>query len=613
MFNSSAYAVIPRAQTKQSVERPSTSLFQWADSTENFRPSSPMTAEYSSSTKDAHMFSDEKSRSSLSLDKTPNSSIGDSRSLGQSQVQNHNLLSMATVNPLEMMQSNKNRMAIPDFSGIEFGSSEPNRSEKHTSSPSESGSSRTSFPAGAFGSNSSFSVNISEVKISAVESHPVQTVSLTSVQSSSSLSSSPYISTTSSSTKPSLPASSLAIPSSKWDISQANADATQKPSEPKALASSFTFPSTLSFPTSKDGIISSNAMNEISTSPESASQSNVSLFGSKRNENPMTQSTISNTSLGLGSNLKTVTSASQPELPSAASDLKPGQTMPLTSTTELAASLISDNQINAGRISSPAVDLTSNDKSEKPSVFQFNPVAAVQTPEMSNDGKMGSLDEVTHEDEMEEEVPESGLVTELSLGNLGGFGIGSAPDSSTGKPNPFGLGVSNNATTLSISPFIPPAPTGELFRPASFNFQPQPSQPANAGAFSSGFGTGSTNQVPTAAGFGQPTQFGPGQQVLESVLGSFGQSRQIGTGLPASGIASPSGFAGGFSGASSSGGFSSLASSGPVGFAGAATGAGGFAAAATAGAGFAGAAIGYGGFAGAATGAGGFAGAGFTG
>lgn len=572
-----------------------------------------MTVAYSSSTKDAQLFSDEKSRISLSMNKTTNSSnLGDSRSLGQSRVENHDLLSMATENPLETMQSDKNRMAIPDFSSKEFGSSEPNRSEKHVSSPPESGSFRTSFPAGAFGSNSSFSGKISEVKVSSVESYPVQTVSLTSVQSSSSLSSSPYISTTSSSTKLSVPASSLAIPSSKRDTnSQANADANQKPSEPKALASSsFTFPSTLSFPTSKDGIISS--MNEISTSPESASQSNVSLFGPKKNENPMTQSTISNTFLTLGENLKT-TSVFQPELASAASDLKTGQTMPLTSTTELVASLKSDNQINVGRIASPVVDLTSNDKSEKPSVFQFNPMAAVQSSEMSNDGKIGSLEVVTHEDEMEEEAPESCLATELSLGNLGGFGIGSTPDSSTAKPNPFGLGVLNNAATPAISPFTSPAPTGELFRPASFNFQPQPSQPANVGAFSSGFGTGNTNQVPTAAGFGQPSQFGPGQKVLGSVLGSFGQSRQIGTGLPASGIASPSGFAGGFSGASSSGGFSSLASSGPVGFAGAAAGAGGFAGAATAGAGFAGAASATGGFAGAASGGSGFGGAGFTG
>lgn len=533
--------VIPSTETKQSIERPSTSLFQWADSTENLRAplqqsASPMAAAYSSRTKDAHLFSDEKSRISLSLNKTPNSSIlGDSRSLGQSQVQNHDLLSMATVNPLEMMQSNKHRMGIPDFSVKEFGSSEPNRLEKHTRSPSESGSSRTSFPAGSFGSNSSFSGKISEVIISAVESHPIESVSLTSVQSSSSLSSSPYI-TTSSSTELSVPASSLAIPSSKWDTSsQANAEANQKPSEPKALASSsFTFPSNC---------------------------------------------------------LKS---------------------------TELVASLKSDNQINAGRISSPIVDLTSNGKSEKPSVFQFNPMAAVQSSEMSNDGKIGSLDVVTHEDEMEEEAPESGLATELSLGNLGGFGIGSTPDSSTAKPNPFGLGVLDNAATPAISPFTPPAPSGELFRPASFNFQSQPSQPANAGALSGGFGTGGTNQVPTAAGFGQPSQFGPGQKVLGSVLGSFGQSRQIGSGLPASGIGPP-GFAGGFSGASSSafggfaassgGGFSSLASSGPVGFAGAAAGAGGFAGAAAAGAGFAGAATGAGGFAGAAAVGAGFAGA----
>lgn len=613
--------VIPRTQTKQSVEGPSTSLFQWADSTENFHASLQQSASTKtaalSSMKDAHMLSDEKSRSNLSLNKTSNSSsLGDSRSMGQSEVQYHDSLTMANVNPLEMMQSNKNWMAIRDFSGKEFGSSEPRRSEMHTAP--DSGGSKTSFPASAFGSNSSFSGNISQVKISAAESHPIQTVSSTSVQSSTSLSTSIDISTTSSSTKLNDPASSFLSPSSKWDTSpQANADANQKTSQPKALASSsFTFPSTLSFPTSEDGIISStsaNAMNEISTSPDSACQSNVSLFGTKRNENPMTQNTISNSSLTVGENLRMLASVSQPELPSAASDLKPGQTMPLASTAGMVASLKSENQINVGRISSPVLDFTSNDKSEQSSAFQFNSMAAIQGSEMSNDGKMGSLDVVSREDEMEEEAPETDLGTELSLGNLGGFGIGSTPVSSTVKPNPFGLGVPNNAATPVISPFTPPAHTGELFRPASFNFQPQPSQPANVGAFPSGFGTSSTNQVPTGAGFGQPAQFGPGQKVLGSVLGSFGQSRQIGTSLPASGIASPSGFASGFSGASSSafggfaassgGGFSSLASSGPVGFAGAATGAGGFAGAASA----------SGGFAAAATGGSGFAGAGFTG
>ncbi|XP_024313585.1 nuclear pore complex protein NUP214 isoform X2 [Brachypodium distachyon] len=104
------------------------------------------------------------------------------------------------------------------------------------------------------------------------------------------------------------------------------------------------------------------------------------------------------------------------------------------------------------------------------------------------------------------------------------------------------------------------------------------------------------------SGFGQPAQFG-GQQALGSVLGSFGQSRQLG------------GF-GGFAG-SSSGAFASVPSSNS-GFAGAAAGGafsaaapsvgGGFAAAATGG-GFASLASKTGGFAAAATSAGGFGGA----
>ncbi|KAK6918111.1 hypothetical protein RJ641_016533, partial [Dillenia turbinata] len=112
------------------------------------------------------------------------------------------------------------------------------------------------------------------------------------------------------------------------------------------------------------------------------------------------------------------------------------------------------------------------------------------------------------------------------------------------------------------SDFLLPTPlsfTGSsLFRPASFSFQhPQPSepsQPVNLGFFG-GFTSGSTSQAQASSAFGQPAQIGQGQQALGSVLGSFGQSRQIGFGLP--------GAAGGFAGvASGVGGFAGAASGG---------------------------------------------------
>uniref|UniRef100_A0A1J3EM12 Nuclear pore complex protein NUP214 n=1 Tax=Noccaea caerulescens TaxID=107243 RepID=A0A1J3EM12_NOCCA len=224
----------------------------------------------------------------------------------------------------------------------------------------------------------------------------------------------------------------------------------------------------------------------------------------------------------------------------------------------------------------------------------------------------------TQEDEMDEEAPEASQTTQLSMGGFGGFGLGSTPNPAAPKANPFG-GQFGNATTS--NPFNMTVPSGELFRPASFSFQnPQPSQPAGFGGFST-----TPSQTPTQSGFGQPSQIGGvGQQALGSVLGSFGQSRQLGAGLPGATFGSPSGFggsspgsglpnapaSGGFAaaGSSATGGFAAMASAGR-GFAGASSSpTGGFAALASGGGGFAGAAPGGGGFGGLGSGAGGFGG-----
>ncbi|KAJ8618612.1 hypothetical protein MRB53_014798 [Persea americana] len=215
-------------------------------------------------------------------------------------------------------------------------------------------------------------------------------------------------------------------------------------------------------------------------------------------------------------------------------------------------------------------------------------------------GKTEALDStVTEEDEMEEEAPET---TGLSLGALGGFGLGSTPAPSAPKPNPFGVSFGAAAASPASSQFSLTVPSGELFRPASFSFSsptPQPSQLTSHGGFS-GFGTGPTLTPSTGSAFGRPAQIGSGQQALGSVLGAFGQSRQLGPSPPGVAFASSSGFGGaGFSPAAMSGGFGSGA-----GFSGSATGSG--FAGASKGGGFAGIASAGGGFAAAASAAGGF-------
>ncbi|XP_069149412.1 nuclear pore complex protein NUP214 isoform X4 [Solanum lycopersicum] len=239
--------------------------------------------------------------------------------------------------------------------------------------------------------------------------------------------------------------------------------------------------------------------------------------------------------------------------------------------------------------------------------------------------KSGCSDVVTHEDDMEEEAPENNQMKENALGNLAGFGIGSAATPVSTKPNPFGVMSPNKASSPANSLFTSTASSSELFRPASFSFQPiqppQPSAPANFGAFPGSFSLTSTSQAPAVSGFGQPAQVGQGQHALGSVLGTFGQSRQLGAGIPGTGVGSASSFGGGFMSNSSAGGFGggfSNLSSGGVGFGASAAPSGGFAAAATGAGGFAAAATSAGGFGAAAAAGGGFAaptggGSGFSG
>ncbi|KAJ8760114.1 hypothetical protein K2173_010970 [Erythroxylum novogranatense] len=280
----------------------------------------------------------------------------------------------------------------------------------------------------------------------------------------------------------------------------------------------------------------------------------------------------------------TAVASLQPKPP--ALDLKVKSSIPIN---EISTGFISGTQSSLNIVASSTSNITIAGQPQQTSVAHTPFTAILTTSNPNISGKNESLDvAVAEEDEMEEEAPESGNRGELSLGSLGGFGIGSTPSTAAPRGNPFG-GSYNAGTSQTSSAFSMTAPSGELFRPASFSFQPpQPSQlppQNNLGAFSGGLNTGTVATGPTQGGFGQPAQIGSGQQALGSVLGAFGQSRQLGTGFSANGLSSAGSFTGGFANTSSQGGFPN-ATSGGGGFAAVASGGGGFAGAASAGRGF---------------------------
>lgn len=291
------------------------------------------------------------------------------------------------------------------------------------------------------------------------------------------------------------------------------------------------------------------------------------------------------------------------------SELKLGSSRKFSPTDEQSSNIVTSSKINTVSVS----------QSEQPSDAPLQLSTSFLASTSVSSGKNGGFDVgISQEDEMEEEAPETNNATELSLGNLGGFGISSTPNPSMPKSNPFGGSFNNNAaTSLSSSTPTFSVPSGELFRPASFSFpSPQssaPTQSTNSGAFSGGFGVGAAVPAQAPSAFGQPAQIGSGQQVLGSVLGTFGQSRQLGSGLTGSGFAAPTGFGGGFGGSSSTSGFSNAAAIAGGGFAGIASTGGGFGGIASTGGGFAGIASTSSGFSGFASPVGGFSGTASTG
>ncbi|XP_031741375.1 nuclear pore complex protein NUP214 isoform X2 [Cucumis sativus] len=252
-------------------------------------------------------------------------------------------------------------------------------------------------------------------------------------------------------------------------------------------------------------------------------------------------------------------------------------------------------------------NVVGNAQPQQPSVaFASIPSPNLTSKIFANSRNETSNAVVTQDDDMDEEAPETNNNVEFNLSSLGGFGNSSTPISGGPKPNPFGGPFGNvNAASMTSSFNMASPPSGELFRPASFSFQSPlasqaASQPTNSVAFSGAFGSAVPTQPPSQGGFGQPSQIGVGQQALGNVLGSFGQSRQLGPTVHGTGSGSPGGFSGGFTNAKpvGVGGFAGVGSGGGGGFG----GVGGFAGAASTGGGFAGASSTAGGFAGAAGG-----------
>ncbi|CAA0829036.1 Nuclear pore complex protein NUP214 [Striga hermonthica] len=405
----------------------------------------------------------------------------------------------------------------------------------------------------------------------------------------------------SSNSVPSL-ASSVSKPSSSTSTSVAKQEADLQPQ--------MSVSSTLNF---QSNLLSSSPSSSITKSDTQTSlfQPPVPVLGSNTENLPSTKTPVNNTLLRNDHDVKIQASPLQSGFSvfTSGSELTPFTSSGLT---ELPSNSKLGSQIDSGVLSKSSA-VTSLINAEPPTAAEVRSPASP-----SSEGIIGSAKTVglisSEEEEMEEEAPDTDQTTELSLGNLGGFGIGSMPNSTTPKSNPFGVSTLNKDATHFASSLNTSAPIGELFKPASFQFQqplPLMSSQPTAVNFSGGFSSGNSGQVSAVSGFGQPANMGAGQQALGSVLGSFGQSRQLGPSLPGSNVAPASGFGGiptggfgGFGSASTAGGFASLATGGG-GFAAAATAAGGFAAAATAAGGFAAAATAAGGFGAAASNPGG--------
>ncbi|KAA8550936.1 hypothetical protein F0562_002620 [Nyssa sinensis] len=520
-------------------------------------------------------------------EKSDSLSINESLSIQQSEIHLRQAPSVSVRLPMHILSSPKKSSEMSKSNDKEIGFSNFNvGSVKHRavttgSSFVESGRSREYpfSPVSAVGPASIPTAKVFQSETPTSESQPGETISSSSTSSLSILSpsSSPMIN--SSAAPQSLPIP-LTAPISSSPVSlgrlstgsKATVDANPTVSISKSSVSSFpNLSSSSSFQITEKLVPSSTPfMNLTSEPPKTKPQPPMAKLNSKTDQNFIIQ-----------------TSAPQPEPPNGTFSSKLESSVPSTLTSEPKTNLQSGSQLSFNGLSNPAPNDGLNSEPEQPLAAHVLSSAAFSTSGSATGGKYESSSiAVTQEDEMEEEAPEASNTTEFTLGNLGGFGIGSTPDPTATKPNPFGVPFSNAAASPMSSPFSMTVSNGELFRPASFSFQSpsQPSQLTNFGAFSGGFSTGTTAQISTGSSFGQPAPIGSGQQVLGSVLGTFGQSRQLGVGLPGSAV-SAGGFGGAFVGTQSSGGFLNASTGG---FAGIASTGGGFTNLASTGGGFGG-------------------------
>ncbi|KAK9273271.1 hypothetical protein L1049_018078 [Liquidambar formosana] len=496
--------------------------------------------------------------------------------------------------------------AVPSVPGKVFQfdtvANENKPGDKVLSSPtfSVSLSATSSFPM----INSSSALQSSLPNLSSTAPTLSATSSFPMINSSSALQSSlPNLSSTA-------PTSSSSMSFGRiFTVSKATVDASQTVSSiSPSSASSSPIPSSSSSFQAPETIVPSSiplaSMNSTSDFPQTELQPSLGKFNSKTNVNSTTLATTvrpdlptSEFSLKLEPSASSAPTIEQPVLPTSELSLKLEPSASSAPTIEVSTGLASGSELRLNNITSTGSSVALNGQPEQPSAAHVLFASPFSISATATGGKNESSDNsVTQEDEMEEEAPETSHTAELTLGTLGGFGLGSASNPTASKPNPFGGPFANIVANTASSQYNMTVPSGELFRPASFSFQsPQPSQqsqPANLNAFAGGLSPGTTAQAPSGSGFGQPAQIGSGQQALGSVLGAFGQSRQLGAGLPGTGFASSSGFGGGFANTHSTGGFLTAANGG--GFAALASGAGGFAGAASAAGGFGGAASGGG-------------------
>ncbi|KAI8526010.1 hypothetical protein RHMOL_Rhmol13G0275200 [Rhododendron molle] len=164
---------------------------------------------------------------------------------------------------------------------------------------------------------------------------------------------------------------------------------------------------------------------------------------------------------------------------------------------------------------------------------------------------------VTQEDEMDEEAPETSQTNELTLGSLGSFGIGSSPNPTPGKPNPFGGAFGSVVSTPATSPFNRTAWRCWTWYKSLFRkwFQWWFDQLSFHWWLASSTGGGFAGAASPGGGFAAAASAGGGFAAAASAGGGFSSGRFGGITAAGGGFAAPASAGGGFAGAAFGSGF----------------------------------------------------------